>query len=54
MYITAPLVALIITQNESLPDECIVKKRINTTKINKEKSLMEKANKIEDWVYLAG
>ena len=47
LYITAPLVALIVTQEESLPDDCNVKQRINSTKQNKEKLLIEKGNKIE-------
>ena len=47
LHITAPLVALIVTQEESLPDDCNVKQRINSTKQNKEKILIEKGNQIE-------
>ena len=47
LHITAPLVALIVTQEESLPDDSNVKQRISSTKQNKEKLLIEKGNKIE-------
>ena len=47
LHITAPLVALIVTQEESLPDDCNVKQRINSTKQNKEKLLIKKGNKID-------
>ena len=47
LHITSPIVALIVTQEESLPDDCNVKQRINSTKQNKEKLLIEKGNKIE-------
>ena len=46
-HITAPLVALIVTQEESLPDDCNIKQRIISTKQNKEKLLVQKVNKIE-------
>ena len=44
--ITAPLVALIVTQEESLPDDCNVKPRINSTKQNREKLIIIKGNKL--------
>ena len=47
LHITAPLEALIVTQEESLPDDCNVKQRINSTKQSKQKLLIEKGNKIE-------
>ena len=47
LHITAPLVALIVTQEEALPDDCNIKQQINSTKQNKEKLLIEKGNKIE-------
>ena len=47
LHISAPLVALIVTQEESLPDDCNVKQRINPTKQNKEKLLIKKGNKID-------
>ena len=47
LHITTPLVALIVTQDESLPDDCNIKQRINSTKQNKQKLLIEKGNKIE-------
>ena len=47
LYITAPLVALIATQEESLPDDCNVKQRVISTRQNKEKLLIQKVNKIE-------
>ena len=47
LHITAPLVALIVMQEESLPDDCNVKQQINSTIQNKEKLLIEKGNKIK-------
>ena len=47
LHVTTPLVALIVTRDESLPDDCNVKQRINSTKQNKQKLLIEKGNKIE-------
>ena len=47
LHITDPLVALIATQEESLPDDCNVKQRVNSTKQNKEKLLIKNGNKSE-------
>ena len=47
VYITAPLVALIVTQEETLPNNAIVSKQIATIKRNNSNQLSEKVNRIE-------
>ena len=47
VYITAPLVALIVTQEETLPNNEIVNERIATIKRNNSNQLSEKVNRIE-------
>ena len=47
LYITAPLVALIVTQEETLPNNEIVNERIATIKRNNSNQLSEKVNRIE-------
>ena len=47
VYITAPLVALIVTQEEKLPNNEIVSEQIATIKRNTSNQLSEKVNRIE-------